>query len=259
MAEGFIDRFSDRSALYRSARPTYPPALFEALAALAPGRDLGWDCGAGSGQASVALSRHFAAVHASEPSARQLEQAQQAPGVTYALERAEDVSLPDGCCDLALAAQALHWFDLDLFYAQVRRVLKPGGVLAATGYDWMYVDPAVDAVINERLMPLLGPHWAPQNQLLWDGYRSIPFPGKEVRLGAFAIYLDWSFEEARSYIASWSAVRALQAADGERQVEAALAEVGRAWGNGTRRVVMPLFVRVARLGSAVESSGSHCG
>jgi SAM-dependent methyltransferase len=243
----FIDRFSDGSELYRRARPTYPPALFDALASAAPGRDLAWDCGAGNGQAAVALAGHFARVHGSEPSAQQLAEAQPAAGVTYRLERAEDVSLPDGCCDLALAAQALHWFELDAFYAQVRRVLKPGGVLAAIGYDWMYVEPAVDGLINHRLMPLLEPHWAPQNRLLWAGYRSIPFPGDEVRLGAFAIYLDWSFAEVSAYISSWSAVRTFKAAGGDAQLAAALHQLEQLWGEGVRRVVMPLFIRAARL------------
>lgn len=247
MAGRFIDRFSDRSALYRRARPTYPDALFAALAALAPGRDLAWDCGAGNGQAAVALARRFAKVHASEPSPQQLAEAQAADRVTYALERAEDVALPDGCCDLAVAAQSLHWFDLDHFYAQVRRVLKPGGVLAAVGYDWMYVEPEIDTLMNDRLMPLLRDRWAAQNAMLWAGYRPIPFPGEEVRVGAFAIYLDWSAQEVSGYILSWSAVRALQAAGEGAQVEAAIAELVGAWGDGTRRVVMPLFVRAARL------------
>lgn len=247
MGGEFIDLFSDRAALYRRARPTYSPELFDALAARAPGRELAWDCGTGNGQAAVALARHFAAVHASDPSAQQLAEAQPAERVTYRLERAEDVSLADGSCDLVLAAQSLHWFDLDRFYAQVRRVLKPNGLLAAVGYDWMHVDPAIDSAINDRLMPLLTPYWAQQNALLWAGYRSIQFPGEEVRLGAFAIYLDWSFEEAGGYMSSWSAVRALRAAGGEAQVDAAFQHLAQLWGAGVRRVVMPLFIRVARL------------
>jgi ubiquinone/menaquinone biosynthesis C-methylase UbiE len=243
----FIDRFSDRSSLYRRARPTYPPELFEALAAVAPGRELAWDCGSGNGQAALALAHHFAAVHASEPSAQQLAEAQPHERVTYVEERAEDVSLPDASCDLVLAAQALHWFDLDLFYAQVRRVLKPNGMLAAIGYDWMYVDPAIDAAINDQLMPLLAPYWAPQNALLWAGYRSIPFPGEEVRLGAFAIYRDWSFAEVSAYMSSWSAFRAFQAAGGGDQAEAVLHHLQMLWGDPVRRVVMPLFIRAARL------------
>lgn len=243
----FLDRFSDQADLYRRARPAYPSELFQALAALAPGRDLAWDCGTGSGQAAAALSRHFAAVYATDPSTEQLAEAQHVDRVTYRAERAEDVSLPDTSVDLVLAAQALHWFDLNAFYAQVRRVLKPGGVLAAIGYDWMYVDPGVDGVIGTQLMPLLAPHWAEQNALLWDGYRSIPFPGEDVRVGPFAIYLDWSFDEVRDYLLSWSAVRAAQAAGASAPIDAVLERLASSWGYGRRRVVMPLFVRVSRL------------
>ena len=38
--------------------------------------------------------------------------------------------MPDASVDLVLVAQAAHWFDLPAFYAEVARVLRPGGVLA---------------------------------------------------------------------------------------------------------------------------------
>jgi SAM-dependent methyltransferase len=248
MSAPFVDRFSDIADAYRHGRPGYPPHLFAALAALAPGRELAWDCGTGSGQAAVGLARHFDHVHATDPSERQIAQAVAHERVIYRVERAEAASLPDASADLALAAQAMHWFDLDAFYAEVARVLKPGGVLAALGYDWMYVSPEIDRAINERLLPPLAGHWAPQNQLLWDGYRSIPFPGEEIRLGAFAVHLEWSFEEVRGYISSWSALRDFAAAGGKETIDEALAEIGRLWGEGRRPVVMPLHLRVARLG-----------
>ena len=248
MSAPFIDRFSGFAGTYRLARPIYPAHLFEALAALAPGRGLAWDCGTGNGQAAVGLVRHFSRVRATDPSDRQIAEAMPHDRVDYRVERAEEVSLADASVDLAVAAQAMHWFDLDPFYAEVARVLKPGGVLAAFGYDWMYISPEIDRAINERLLPPLAGHWAPQNKLLWDGYRSIPFPGEEIRLGAFAIYLDWRFEDVRGYIASWSALRDLAASGGEEAIAAGLAEVGRLWGEGRRRVVMPLHLRVARLG-----------
>jgi SAM-dependent methyltransferase len=244
----FTDRFSGHAAAYRQGRPSYPPELFEALASLAPGRALAWDAGTGNGQAAAGLSAHFEQVHATDPSERQIAEAPPHDGVRYAVERAEQVSLEDGTTDLVLAAQSLHWFDLGLFYAEARRVLKHGGVLAAIGYDWMYVSPEIDRAINERVLPPLAPYWAPQNRLLWDGYRSIAFPGDDLRLGAFAIYLDWSYEEVRAYVMSWSAVRDLIAAGGEALLADALGEVRRLWGAGRQRVVMPLHMRVARLG-----------
>lgn len=247
MSGRFIDRFSRSAAAYRQGRPAYPAEMFEALAALAPARDLAWDCGTGNGQAALGLARHFARIHATDPSERQIAEAMADERVRYRIERAESVSLADSSADLVLAAQALHWFDLDLFYAEARRVLKPGGILAAAGYDWMYVTPGIDRAINERVLPPLAPHWAPQNRLLWDGYRSIPFPGEELRLGAFAIYLDWRFEDVRRYVMSWSAVGDFVAHGGAEEIGAALAEVGRLWGDELRRVVMPLHLRISRL------------
>ena len=247
MSGGFVDRFSDLADAYRAGRPTYPPALFEALAALAPARDLAWDVGTGNGQAAAGLAAHFARVHATDPSEPQIGEAMPHERVSYVVEPAEGVSCADSSVDLILAAQSLHWFDLGRFYGEAARVLKPGGILAAAGYDWMYVTPDIDRAINERLLPPLEPYWAPQNRLLWDGYRSIPFPGKEIRIGAFAIYLDWSFEEVRAYVTSWSAVRDLSAAGGDALIDEALGQVARQWGAGRRRVVMPLHLRVASL------------
>ena len=248
MSGSFIDKFSDGAERYRRTRPTYPGELFAALAAIAPGRDLAWDCGTGNGQAAVGLARHFADVHATDPSAEQLANAIAADGVEYRREQAECVSLADHSADLVLAAQSLHWFDLERFYAEAERVLKPGGILAAVGYDYMYVTPEVDRALNEHLLPPLARHWAPQNAILWGGYRSIPFPGEEIRLGAHAIYLDWSFADMAGYVTSWSAVRTLIAAEGEGPIDSALTAVAPLWGTGVRRVVMPLHLRVARLG-----------
>lgn len=243
----FIDKFSEGAERYRAARPTYPPELFAVLAGLAPGRGLAWDCGTGSGQAAAGLAAWFERVLATDPSAEQIANAAPAERVEYRVERAESVSLADGAADLILAAQALHWFDLDTFYAEAARVLRPSGVLAAIGYDWMYVSPEVDRVVGEQLLPPLRFHWAPQNRLLWDGYRSIPFPGEEIRIGPFAIHLEWRFEEAWAYVRSWSAVGALIAAEGEAAIAGAAAALKSAWGEGRRHVVMPLHVRVARL------------
>ena len=248
MPDRFVDLFSDGAAGYRAARPTYPSELFAALAALAPGRALAWDAGTGNGQAAIGLARHFDRVHATDASARQIAAAMPAERVHYAVEPAERVSLADGSADLVLAAQSLHWFDRDLFYAEAARALKPQGLLAAVGYAWMHVSPAIDRAIDIHLLTPLAPWWAPQNALLWDGYRSIRFPGEEVRLGPFALHLEWTLAEALGYVRSWSAVRALAAAEGEGTIAAAAAALAPLWGRGRRRVVMPLHVRAARIG-----------
>jgi SAM-dependent methyltransferase len=123
----FPDHFSGHSQLYAQARPSYPESLIAELAALSPGLTLAWDSGAGSGQAARLLAKHFAQVHASDASAQQIAAAEAAERVRYAVEPAERCSLPDGSADLVLAAQALHWYDLERFYHEVRRA-SPGRI-----------------------------------------------------------------------------------------------------------------------------------
>jgi SAM-dependent methyltransferase len=246
----FIDKFSERSDVYRRARPSYPPRLMAALAELAPSRRLAWDSGTGNGQAALGLAEHFDSVFATDPSPQQIASAVAHERVAYSVEPAEHVSLEDASADLVLAAQAMHWYDLDLFYRQAERVLRPGGILAAIGYAWFYVDAGIDAAIEQALLRPMRSYWAANNELLWDGYRSIPFPGEEIRIGQPAIHLDWSLDELMDYVLTWSATRLLEAEQGGEPLRRARAALAEAWGDPARKrhVVMPMQVRVARIG-----------
>src|SRR5207244_3658866 len=148
---------------------------------------LAWDAGTGNGQAARQLARHFERVHATDASTQQIALAELHPQVEFVAEPAERCSLPAASCDLVLAAQALHWFNLDTFYAEVRRVLRPGGLVAAIGYAWFYVDPVVDEIVGRGILKPLGHKWAAGNWLLIDGYRALAMPGEEVRLTPCAI------------------------------------------------------------------------
>jgi len=240
----FTDLFSGHAQLYASARPTYPERLIAQIAALAPGRDQAWDAGTGNGQAARLLAQHFARVHASDPSPQQIAAAEPADGVTFAVEPAERCSLPHGSCDLVLAAQAAHWFEPEAFGAEVRRLLRPGGILAAIGYGWWYVDPEVDAIVGDLLLRPLAPHWLPGNWMLNDGYRALQLPGEEVRLIPSAIHLAWTRAELEAYVLSWSAVQKL-GTDVTGEAFAALRDI---WPDEERRhVTMPIVSRVHRL------------
>ena len=71
----FKDLFSGHAAAYAAARPTYPEALFDWLATLAPRDGTVLDCGCGNGQASTALAERFARVIATDPSSEQIANA----------------------------------------------------------------------------------------------------------------------------------------------------------------------------------------
>ena len=121
----FEDHFSTQAAGYARARPLYPPALFAALADLAPGRSLAWDCGAGNGRASLALAAHFDRVFATEPSAAQLAGAVPHPLVKYQRSAELVPEVAAGSVDLVTAGQTAHWFDRPVFFAEVRRGAAP--------------------------------------------------------------------------------------------------------------------------------------
>lgn len=201
----FKDHFSGHAALYREARPTYPPALFAWLARQAPATRLAWDVGCGSGQAALALAGHFSRVVASDPSAEQLAHAGQHPRVDYRVEAAEHGSLEDVSVDLVTVGQALHWFDHPAFFAEVDRVLNPDGILAIWCYADVHVTPEVDAHIEHLYRDITDPYWAPERDLVDNGYADITMPFAALDPPHFDMEMSWTAPQLLDYLRSWSA------------------------------------------------------
>jgi SAM-dependent methyltransferase len=220
----FKDHFSGHAALYRDARPTYPEALFDWLAAQAPDRTLAWDAGCGNGQASLALARRFDRVIATHAN------------IDYRVEPAEHSSLADASVSLVTVAQALHWFDFAAFYAEVRRVLRPGGVFAA----WAYAscgagDAAIDGIIEHLYGDALtGPYWPPERAHIDASYRTIPFPFEAIPAPSFPMIMRWNVDQLLAYLRSWSATQRYIAARGVDPVDLVEADLRAAWGEPAR-------------------------
>jgi SAM-dependent methyltransferase len=249
MSVTFADHFSAAAAGYAAHRPRYPAALFAWLAAAAPARRHAWDCATGSGQAAVALAAHFAAVTATDASAAQLAHAAPHPRVAYAEARAEASGLAAGSADLVTVAQALHWFDRDAFYAEARRVLARGGVLAVWSYDDAEPgDAAVAAAFRAFVGPAIDPYWPRERGLVGLGYRELAFPFDEFAPPPLEMACDWTLAELLGYAGTWSAVAACRRATGRDPVPALGEALAPAWGDPARRVRVrwPLVVRAGR-------------
>lgn len=228
----FKDHFSGHAELYREARPTYPEALFDWLAAQAPSRALAWDCGCGNGQASIALARRFDRVVATDPSANQIADAERRVNIDYRVEPAERTSLVDAGVGLVTVAQALHWFDHAAFYAELRRVLAPGGVIAAWAYsDCGTGDAAVDAIKDRLYVDLTGPYWPPERAHVEAGYRTLPFPFAEIAAPPFLMTAAWNVDQLLAYFRSWSATQRYLKARGEDPIALIERDLRMAWGN----------------------------
>ncbi|HEX4647491.1 MAG TPA: class I SAM-dependent methyltransferase [Steroidobacteraceae bacterium] len=246
----FVHDFSDAAEQYAASRPKYPESLFRSVAALAPATNGAWDCGTGNGQAAVGLAAHFESVYATDTSEEQIAQALPHPRIEYRVAPAEHSGLKDGSVDIVSVAQALHWFDLRPFYEEVRRVVRPGGLIAVYGYTWFYLTPALDELTNRWLLEPIEPYWSPKVRMLWDGYSTIDFPFEGLTAPALAVHLTWNLDELLSYYLTWSATRRKIANEGDDFLTAARAAFDAAWGVATERrhVVMPIAMRLGRLG-----------
>jgi len=249
MAEGFKDHFSKGAADYIRYRPSYPPALFGWLASLTCSHDLAWDCGCGNGQAAVELVRHFRSVAATDPSRQQIDNASFHERIRYAVAAAEDSGIETGGVDLVVVAQALHWFDFDRFYAEVRRVTRPGGVLAAISYGEVRVEGAPDAVVSRFYHEILGNFWPPERRYVDERYATIPFPFEEISPPPFSMEVDWNLEHLTGYLGTWSAVREFERREGINPLGLIAKELAASWGApiATRRISWPLSMRVGRV------------
>ena len=241
----FKDHFSKQAADYAKFRPRYPQKLFEYLGSIAPNRGLAWDCGTGNGQAAVGLATVFDRVSATDASEKQIANAQSHERVEYRVTRAEKSDLESASIDLIMVAQALHWFDLDRFYAEARRVLKPKGVLAASAYNLLHVEPAIDEVINRYYYEVVGPFWPPERVLI-EKFEELPLPFSEIQAPSFEMIGQWNLEHLVGYLQSWSATQRFIAANRRDPLEQIIDELRRAWGNPqeVRTVLWPLILRI---------------
>jgi len=245
----FKDHFSQQADRYTRFRPHYPRELFAYLASLSRERGRAWDCGTGSGQAAVALAEYFAEVVGSDPSARQIEHAVPHPRVTYLLASAESCPLADDSIDLVTVAQALHWFNLEKFYAEVRRVGRRGSVIAIWAYGLATITPQVDAVVQRLYAEIVGSYWPPERGVVEEGYRSVPFPFEELPAPELKMSAHWTLDGLLGYLSTWSSVQKYLEQNGTNPLDLIRADMAAAWQSPaeTRLVEWPLTLRVGRI------------
>lgn len=249
LVTAFQDHFSAFAGRYADFRPSYPAELFDYLAGLTPKHELAWDCAAGNGQATVGLAGHFDRVVATDASREQIASAKPHPRIDYRVAPAETSGLPDRSVSLVTVAQALHWFNLDAFYAEAERVLEPGGVLAVWAYGINRVEGgAVDLLVQDFYSNKVGPYWPPERRLVEDGYRSLPFPYVELPAPAIRMEARWTLEQLAGYFSTWSATNRCIKATGTNPLEPLSEALAGVWGDAAspRLVSWPLALRVGR-------------
>ena len=240
------DNFSSQSSSYAKYRPAYPKAVYRFLREKLDQTEKAWDCGTGNGQVANELAKFFKEVLATDISQQQLDNAVIQPNIHYSVQPAEKTSFPDNSFDLITVAQAIHWFDFEAFYNEVKRVLKPNGIIAVIGYSLFKSNPETDEVIHKFYRNIIGPFWDEERRYLDEKYKTIPFPFKEIESPVFEQEYQWTFNHLIGYLKTWSAVKHYEKANGENPVDLIENELKATFG-AKNKVVFPIIFRSGKL------------
>lgn len=157
---------------YATWRPDYPREFYERLESLGVGlpKQRILDLGTGVGFLAPNFARCGAIVTGVDISAEQIETARQVArsnGLTIDLRvcRAEESGLPDASFDVLTASQCWLYFDRARMIPEVRRLLRPGGVLVLSHFCWL---PRQDEIArrSEELVRRFNPDWSAAD---WSG------------------------------------------------------------------------------------------
>jgi hypothetical protein len=246
----FEDHFSRRAETYLRYRPAYPQELYSYLASIVPHHRLAWDCGTGNGQAALGLAGHFNRVGATDASADQIALAPYHSRVEYRIARSENSRLVAQSAALVTVAVAVHWFDLDHFYAEVRRVLSTSGLIAVWCYSLPAIEPAIDRILEHYLREVLAGYWPDRFHYVHEQYRTLPFPFDELTPPNLTMETHWGVEDIFGFLQSWSGSANFEKRRGEGPIQQIREQLIDAWGKnrGKRRLQWRLFLRVGRVG-----------
>ena len=171
--------------------------------------------------------------------------------VEYKYGTAEKFPVPDQFCNLITVAQALHWFNKELFFREVDRALKTNGRLAVFGYGMCSIDvPHLDKSFKDYYLNILGSskepgqpgcHWDISRPLVDSGLANIEFPYKSVMRTWETVTKPTTLDDFIGYLSSFSAYeKILQSKkDPLPDLQKSLKELG--W-NGEVNVTRPFFL-----------------
>ncbi|CAN5706015.1 class I SAM-dependent methyltransferase [soil metagenome] len=248
------DNFSKQSDLYVQYRPTYPPELFANIFQFVKQKNIAWDCGTGNGQVAKVLAQYFTTVYATDISIDQIKNAANADKIIYTIESAEQTSFADNSFDLITVAQAIHWFDFNKFYSEVKRTAKPGGILAVIGYGLIQTSGKLTDAILYFYRNIVGPYWDKERKYIDENYQTIPFPFAELEPVQLNNFFEWNFDELIGYLNTWSAVQHYIKANNKNPVDLYQNELKDAWGDKQIEIFsFPILLGIGKIEKANAS------
>ncbi|UPT66237.1 MAG: class I SAM-dependent methyltransferase [Sphingobacteriales bacterium JAD_PAG50586_3] len=194
---------------------------------------------------AVELAKRFTNVYATDISQKQLDNAALVDNIHYSLQRAEESGFADNTFSLITVAQALHWFNFEAFNAEVKRVLKPRGIIAVWLYDVLSVNPAIDKHFMHFYKVTTNPYWDAERIHIDEHYKSIPFPFIDVEKASFVIEVEWDIKQFEGYLNTWSGVQKFITANNYNPVDGLIDELKPFWPDGEIHTVkFPVYLQL---------------
>lgn len=248
----YLKHFGERSGDYCRFRPDYPEALYQYILKFTLNRDLAWDVGTGNGQAAVKLAQYFKKVIGTDLNQKQLDVAIQKENIEYRAWPAEKTEIPSGSVDLVTVAQALHWFPLDLFYKEVRRVAKPNAVIAAWAYSLIHLTPEIDAIVSTLYAEILGDqYWPKERKYIDNAYQTLPFPFEEIDSSDPKLWIEkkYDLDDFLGYLQTWSGVKEYLKRNQQNPIDLIVQELKQAWGDPKKEYIArwPIHLKLGRV------------
>lgn len=240
------DNFSKQASTYAQFRPIYPDEIYQWIISNVKQFDLAWDVACGNGQVSQHLYPFFKEIFASDISQNQIDQAFHHSKITYVNQRAESSSLSNESVDLICVAQALHWFDFDAFFKEVKRVLKPEGIFATWGYGLFKSTEKIDCLVQKYYNEVVGPYWDAERIHIENEYKDIAMPFNSIVQRTFEIKIRWNCTQVLGYFDSWSATQKYKNALNTNPMSE---EIRNAFENIWKdeiEIILPIFVYVCK-------------
>jgi hypothetical protein len=237
------DNFSAQAVLYAQYRPAYPPELFKYISNFVANKNTTWDCGTGNGQSAIALSKYFKKVIATDISSKQIEQAEKVSNIFYSVQPSGHTNIESNSVNLITVAQAIHWFNFENFYAEVKRVATRSAFIAVWTYSFLQIDEAIDQIIRNYHFNFLGNYWDAERKYVDDEYKNIPFPFERINTPQFFIEKQWSLMELEGYLNTWSVLQKYIAANASNPVPDLINSIKPLWGTETKRkIIFPVHL-----------------
>lgn len=240
------DNFSIQANQYAKFRPAYPPELYSFLIQNINCKNTAWDCATGNGQVAAELAKYYKKVYATDISEKQISNAPPIKNIIYKIEPAEKTFFPDNFFDLITVAQAIHWFNFEVFYKEVYRTIKNNGLFAAISYSLCKSNDETDKVLLHFYKNITGPYWDPERKYIDEKYQTIPFPFVEIETPEFNHEVQWTIEQFTGFLQTWSAVQHYKKQNNIDPVTLIYEDIKKSWGNyPQKKFLFPVFMRAS--------------